>query len=440
MPEISSRRLPGGYLVETTPMPKLTKRIVDAASAAPGSGAFVWDTDVKGFGLRVKPSGVKSYVLKYRVGSRSRRGTIGKHGSPWTAETAREKAKEYLRQVADGHDPFAEKAAGRKAQTVAELAELYLGEGPAEKPNKKASSWAADRSNIIRHINPLLGRKLLPALTQSDVAKFQLDVARGKSADDVKTGKRGRAIVEGGPGTAARSLAVLGAMLQFAVNRKLLTANPAKGVKLLSTGRRERFLSEAEVARLAETLRAMEADNALSGTAAAAVRLLLLTGCRKSEILTLQWNWIDWERSCLRLPNSKTGPKVVPLAAAALAILSQLPRTSRFVLPAAMGLGHYDGLGKDWRRVREKASLPGVRVHDLRHSFASFAVANGQTLFMVGKILGHRQSRTTEVYAHLAADPLRAAADRTANRIAAAMNAHATPAEIIDLPTMRAKA
>jgi integrase len=154
------------------------------------------------------------------------------------------------------------------------------------------------------------------------------------------------------------------------------------------------------------------------------VRLLLLTGCRKSEILTLRWDWVDAERKCLRLPDSKTGAKVVPLAAAALATLDAISRKpeSNFVLPAAKGVGHYIGLQKDWERIRTRAALPGLRLHDLRHSFVSFAVADGHPLFVIGKVLGHKQARTTEGYAHLASDPVLAVAERTAARIAAAMN------------------
>ena len=275
-------------------MSRITKRSVDAA-VAPGSAEpdrFLWDTEVKGFGLRVKPSGVKSYVLKYRIGSRTRRLTIGQHGPLWTTEEARRRALELLRRVREGRDPAAEKAEALQDLTVAALADCYLAEGPVEKPNKKASSWLTDRSNIERHVKPLLARKIVKALTQADIAKFQADVAAGKSKADFRTGRRGRAIVKGGRGTAARSLAVLGAMLQFAVGRKLIPMNPAKGVRLLKGQKKERFLSEAQVANLAEALSAMEAERRLSATAAAAVRLLMLTGCRKSEVLSLRWEWI----------------------------------------------------------------------------------------------------------------------------------------------------
>jgi integrase len=409
-------------------VPKLSKRTVDAIRPDPaGRDVFVWDTGdgaLKGFGVRMKPSGVASYLVQYRTKEgRTRRLAIGKVGV-LTPDEARIIAGDKLREAAKGGDPSAERhRVRREALTITQLADLYLAEGPAAKPNKKASSWATDRSNIERHVKPLLGQKVAASLTHDDVVKFQRDVANGKSKADIKTRKRGRAIVDGGPGTAARSLAVLGAMLEWAArpHRKLIPANPAKGAKLFRGGKRERFLSEAELAKLADALAAMETEHRLSPTATAAIRLLLLSGCRKSEILSLRWDWVDVERGALRLPDSKTGAKVVPLAAAAVKLFAELPRQGDYVLPAAKGSGYYTGLQKDWERVRARAGLEGVRIHDLRHSFASFAVADGNSLYLIGKVLGHKQARTTEIYAHLADNPIRAVADRTAARIAAVM-------------------
>jgi integrase len=428
-------------------VPRLTKRIVDAARAEPNAGeVFLWDAEVKGFGVRVKPTGTKSFTLKYRIGNKTRRFTIGKVGSPYTVEQARQIAADTLRDIRAGRDPMQAKADTRKALSLSELADLYLEEGPAEKPNKKASSWATDKSSIERHIRPLLGGKIAASITKADVERFQANVAAGKTAADIKTRKQGRAIVRGGKAVAARSLAVLSAMLQFGLGRQLLPTNSARGVELLRGERRQRFLSGVEVARLADTLRAMEAEG-LNGSAAAAIRLLLLTGCRRNEILNLRWDDVDFECKCLRLPDSKTGAKIVTLAAAALELLAELPRTAEWVLPGHAikkssrrhKVGRYTGLQKVWARIRKRAGLNGVRLHDLRHSFASFAIADGATLFMVGKILGHKQTRTTEIYAHLADDPVRAVADRAAKRITNAMKRNKpTDAEVVRLASRQA--
>ena len=425
-------------------MPKLTKRVVDAATPATAQ-VLVWDTDVRGFGLRVTPAGTKSYILNYRDATgRDRRYTIGKHGSPWTCETARAKAIETLRGLVIGIDPLAVKSERRTAATVADLVEIYLVEGPAEKPNKKASSWATDASNLRRHVVPLLGDKTLKHVATQDVARFQADVAAGKTAADIKTGKFGRAIVRGGKGTAARATSVLAAMMAFAVRRKLIADSPAKGVELAKGRKMERFLVEREVLALAEALATMEETAKLSGTMANAIRLLMLTGCRRHEIRSLKWEWVDAERGCLRLPDSKTGAKVVPLAAAALAFLATLDRGTPYVLPSSRMDGHVVGVQKAWDGVRRRATeilrartmaegkaaatapdLSTLRLHDLRHSYASFAVMDGAALFLVGKVLGHKQTRTTEIYAHAHDDPLRAVADRTGEKIAGMMRAGA---------------
>lgn len=426
-------------------MPRLTKRIVDAAQPEAGRKAMLWDSDLKGFGLRVTPAGVKSYVVAYRTPlGRSREITIGKHGSPWTCDEARARARDLLHEIAKGSDPLEAKAAARAEMTVAELVDLYLAEGPAEKPNKKPASWATDRSNLTRHAVPLIGRRPMKSIRSSDVARVQADVAAGKTATDVKTGFRGRARVRGGKGIASRVVASLGGAFTFAMKRGLVEINPVHGVPLIKGTPKERFLTEGEVAALADALHVLEETRQLHERFAAAIRLLLLTGCRKGEIVGLQWGWIDDERGVIRLPDSKTGAKVVPLAPAAAEILAGLPREKGvpFVLPAIRGeqKGPLVGLQKAWERVRDHATilsrqraaeagldehqavdLSNVRLHDLRHSFASFAVADGASLYLVGKVLGHRQSRTTEVYAHLRDDPLKAVADRTATRIAAAM-------------------
>jgi integrase len=408
---------------------KLTKRAVDALQSD-GNEVRIWDTDVRGFGVRCRGLGGKYYFLKYRLPNcRQRWATIGRHGSPWTVETARKEARRLLGQIVDGEDPVETKAIERTDLTISQLCGLYLTQ-PVIITNrgteKKASSLAIDRSNIERHIKPLLGRIRLRALTRGDVEKFQQDVAAGKSKADFKTKPRGRAIVSGGKGTAARSLAVLGTVLSFAVTRGLRPDNPARGVRLFAHQRRERFLSFAEITRIGEALSKLQ-EEGVNAAAIAAIRLLMLTGCRRGEIIGLCWKWIDFERRCLRLPDSKTGAKTVPLGDPAIELLRSLPVIAGcpFVFPASRGDRHIVGLPSVWEKLIELTELQGLRLHDLRHSFASVAISSGESLYVVGKILGHRQARTTEIYAHLADDPVRAAADRAARKIQEALGPRA---------------
>ncbi len=413
---------------------KITKRAVDAAS--PGKrDTFLWDTEVMGLGLKVTPAGNRIYILQYRIGGRLRRYTIGKHGSPWTPEEARDEAIRLRGLIAVGTDPAEEKGKARGELNVAALCDLYLSEGCT---TKKPSTVATDTSRIERHIKPLLGRRSVKSITRADVERFMQDVAAGKTATNVKTGFRGRAIVTGGKGAARECVVLLGSIFTFAVNRGLRDDNPAWRIKKYQARTMERFLSAAELAQLGDALSTAhhEGENQF---AVAAIRLLVLTGARKPEILTLKWEHVDMERGCLRLPDSKTGAKVIPLGAAALEALSEIPRIegNPYVLPGLEGR-HFVGLQKTWERLRERAGLEDVRLHDLRHSFASVAVAGGDSLYLVGKVLGHQQARTTERYAHLADDPLKAVADKTAGRIAAAMKNGNGGAEVVELPKRKA--
>ena len=223
---------------------KLTKRTVDAAS--PGKrDTFLWDTETAGFGLKVTPAGNRVYVLQYRIGNRLRRYTIGKHGSPWAPEEARKEATRLRGQIAAGVDPAEQKAAARETLTVVELCDLYVSEGCA---TKKPSTLLRDRSRIERHIKPLLGKRSVKSLTRADVERFMRDVAAGKTATNVKTGFRGRAVVTGGKGAARESVVLLSSIFSFAVIRRLRADNPAWGVKKYKGRTLERFLSPAELA------------------------------------------------------------------------------------------------------------------------------------------------------------------------------------------------
>ena len=267
---------------------------------------------------------------------------------------------------------------------------------------KKPGTVANDRSRIERHIKPLLGRKRGSEVTRGDVERLLRDVAEGKTKKDEK----------------------LGSIFTFAMNRRLRPDNPARGIKKFTPRKVERFLTLPEPARLGVAL-STAAQNGENPLAIAAIRLLILTGCRRGEVLGLKWAHVDFQHACLRLPDSKTGAKVVPLGAPALQFLAHLPRAkdNPYVLPGIGDATHLVGLLKVWQRVQAAAKLDGVRIHDLRHSFASVAVAGGDSLFLVGRVPGHKQSRTTQIYAHVHDDPLRAVADRTANVIATAMAA-----------------
>ncbi len=319
--------------------------------------------------------------------------------------------------------------ATRESLTVSQLIDLYLETGPVDKPEKRQSTWETDRSNLKRHVDPLLGRKLATSLTSNDIADFQRAVAVGKTAKIEKgTRKRGKIIVTGGAGTAKRTLTTLAAMLQWAVRRGYLPVNPAKGVATFKTQKRERYLSSEEVRRLYEAIDVCVDNGDAHESHAAIFRILLLTGCRKSEIAHLTWNEIDVERKTLVLPElrSKTGARRIPVSDAVMSELLNQPRTSEFVFPAIKTDRNVKedrptvGVRRSWLRVCEIAKIEGVRIHDLRHSFASFAVEQGESLYILGKALGHRKASTTERYAHLRDDPARDLVERISRHVSAA--------------------
>ena len=415
-------------------MPKLTKRFVDALKPVT-SDTLYRDTDLKGFALRVKPSGIRTWVVQYRnKAGRTRKLALDKVGV-LTPEEARQRARDALAAASKGGDPSADRHAERADLTVAELVERYLKDGPADKPAKKASTWTIDASNLRRHVVPILGRKSVSSVTSADVQRFQRDVTEGKTKADAKGAKkRGRVRVRGGSGTARRATVVLASMLAWAVGRGMRAENPAKGVSLNKPNRRERFLSASELAKLGEAMAKLEGQGTNAGSLAI-VRLLILTGARKTEIASLRWEHVDFERKALRLPDSKTGAKVVPLGAPALDVLSHLPRHegSPWVFPATRGKGYHLGASMVWRKLVKAAGLKGVRLHDLRHGFASFAVADGDSLYLVGKVLGHTQAATTQRYAHLQLDPVRAVADRTSRKLAGALKGGGKGGKVISL-------
>jgi integrase len=382
---------------------KLKKRTVEAIE--PGQkDVILWDTEIPGFGCKVTPRGKRSYFLYYRTKDhRERRPSIGVHGAI-TSEQARRIADQWRSQVNEGGDPSAAKLEQRKAETLAEFAERYMTDYAPGK--KKPSSIATDRINLHRHILPALGKLTVVAITRADVVRLLHSM---KST----------------PGAANRTMALLSHMMNVAEKWGLRTdnTNPCRHVDKYPERKRRRFLSEAELAQLAQALSNVERTGMATWSAIAAIRLLVFTGARLSEILTLQWDHVDIDGQCLRLPDSKTGAKEIYLPPAALEVLSNLERQegNPYVIVGKKPGSHLINLQKPWRRIRKMAALEDVRIHDIRHSFASMAVAGGLSLPMIGALLGHTQPATTQRYAHLAADPLKQAADLTGNRIAAAM-------------------
>ncbi len=404
-------------------MPKLTKTVVDRAE--PGQADyFLWDADLKGFGIKVAKGGRKSYVCKYRVGTGrsapTRRMTIGAHGSPWTVDQARIEVRKLLGRAANGEDPAKEKQDAKNQITVAELCDLYLEQGVA---TKKPSTIATDKGRIERHIKPLLGRKRVPDVTRADIKRFLQDVANDKTAKDVKSGLRGRAIVRGGKGAATRTVGLLGGIFAYAFDCGLIEINPVHGVKRFPDKKGQRYLSQQELVALGTALTDGE-KNGENPFAIAVIKLLIFTGARKNEIQGLHWDEVDFQSGYLRLADSKTGQKAIPLNAGALEILSNLVKqeASEYVFPSFGGSTHYVGTPRVWTKIRAAAGLDDVRLHDLRHSFASIAVSGGASLPIIGALLGHSDSSTTQRYAHLQDDPLKAASDAVGSKIAAALS------------------
>lgn len=441
------------------PTIKLTKRAVDGI--APGSTVGFWyDTDLKGFGLKVMPSGIMTWIVEYRPGAggrgvSKRRMTLGKAGT-LTPDEARALAKDILAKVHAGQDPAALKVEAKAAKTVAELCDLYLEE--AEQGTiisrrgapKKASTLISDRGRILRHIKPLLGKKLVRDVSRADMERFLRDVANGKTATDVKTKLHGRAIVTGGKGTATRTVRLLGGIFSYAIRLGMRSDNPTHGVAKYADNQGARFLSIAELERLGAALREAETTgiawqaklgnagakhlpkstddrrSTIGPHAAAAIRLLILTGCRLREILDLKWQHVDQERGLLHLPDSKAGAKTIVLAAPALEVLATVPRIEGcdFVIAGDDVKKARSDLKRPWAMVLRGAGLQGVRIHDLRHTYASHGAAAGMGLTIVGRLLGHADVKTTNRYTHFDADPMRRAADAIGSTLAAALGSN----------------
>jgi integrase len=388
---------------------KLTDKMASQASAPERGNRIIYDSAVKGFGLRLTPDAARPgkgrhFILTYRIEGRQRRMTIGKFLDSWTVGAAREQAKKLKRQIDRGIDPLAERQKAASEPTVRDLAEDFLQEHVAGLRDDTRSAYTR---YIQRDIVPTLGTTKVKDLLRADVRRLHRKVSARSST------------------AANRCLAVLSALMSYAIEGGHRGDNPCKRVKRNQETARRRYLSQTEVARVAEVLSRWPDQNG-----ADALRLLLFTGARKGEVQRARWEQFDLAAMMWRKPASATKQKRVheiPLAAPAAELLARMraaaPADAVFLFPSPDRQGQPRGdLSHVWPRVAKAAGVENARLHDLRHSHASALVSSGVSLPMVGALLGHSSWQTTLRYAHLHSDPLRQAAERGATFLTAATN------------------
>jgi site-specific recombinase XerD len=416
-------------------MAKLTKRLVDAIEPDSTRDVFAWDSEMRGFGVRVKPSGGRTYVIQYRNREgRTRRLVLGHHGVLAPHE-ARDLARQKLASVARGEDPSVERHAARAGMTVGEVCDWYLEHaragkilGRKRKPIK-ASTLDLDASRIETHIKPLIGSRSVRSLTLADVEGMQADISAGRTAK--KKSKKGRGgHATGGPGVAARAISTLRSLLGHAARWKLIRTNPALGARQIASNKQVRRLSVDEIRALGKTMRASAAQGEYP-TGLAAIHLMLLTGFRKLEVLSLEHTCVKVNEHCVRFPDTKSGPQVRIIGDAAIGLIKDQPARddSRYLFPADLGDGHFVGVVRVLNRVCLRAQLSGVTPHVLRHTFASIAAELGFSELTIAGLLGHASQSITQRYVRLDA-ALVLAADRVSRHIAQLLNeAHGTSHE-----------
>lgn len=392
---------------------RMTKRRIDTLKP----GETVWDTDPRGFCCRCQTRR-KIFQLRFRSRGRQRWLTIGEVGAPWTVETARREAQRLLGEIRSGVDVEVLRYGGNATDpTIADLCDRFIEEHARH--HKRASSMLTDEKNIANHVKPLIGHLAVKDVTRSDIESFKQAIRDGKTATKRKPNEKRERFapaVLGGPGVANRCLALLSKMYNLAEiwGWRAENSNPVRLVAKYPENPRQRFLSDEELQRLGQVLEACDADGSESPYVTAAIRLLLLTGARLSEILTLKWDYIDQPRGLIQLPSSKTGQKIIFLNDTAIAVLNSIERqpSNPYVISGAITGRHLVNIQKPWRRIRKLVDLEDVRIHDLRHSFAAIAAGNGASLPLIGQLLGHTQPQTTKRYAHLAAKPVRDVNDK----------------------------
>ena len=360
-----------------------------------------WDRELTGFGVRVYPTGSKVYVAQARGPEGPKRVAVGRHGVI-NADEAKKRAALIISRIKAGETPVPEPMKPVGGPTVAELCARYLAEYVSVRC--KPGTAALYRSVINHHVLPALGRLPLAALSRAQVAEFHESLYET-------------------PAVANMALRILSSMYRLAAGWGMVpegTSNPCKALVKYPERRRERFLTDSEFTRLGEALDEAEARGDVSASAVAAIRLLALTGCRRSEVLGLRREDVALEAGELRLPDSKTGARAVALPPQAVELLAGLlgAHGGPWVIPGRKPGTRLVNVDEAWRAIRERAGLEDVRLHDLRHSYASRALALGEALPVIGKLLGHAKMETTARYAHLARDSAQEAAERVAASIA----------------------
>lgn len=403
------------------PTSKLTKRAVDALAPPETKQTVLWDTNVRGFGVRVLPSGLKTFIVQYRNGEGiKRRLNIGRYGV-LTVDQARDLAKLKLAAVIGGEDPADEVRQARKGMTVAEMCDWYLTEaragnilGRKNLPIKK-SSLDMDESRIRTHIKPLLGKRIVKHLMISDVEEMQTDVKNGKTAKPRSGGRGGMAT--GGAGVAARCVGTLQAIIGHAKHKGLLDVHPTQGAKKLAGKKKTRRLSVAEIEMMGKAMAYAE-RNGENPVALGVLRTLLLTGYRREEGQAMRRAWVNAKSGYVAFVDTKGGAQIRAIGPAAIKIVESQPDIvgNPHVFPSEVGSGPFTAVSACLQRVCKLAKIEGVTPHTLRHTFGSVAGDLGFSELTIRAMLGHASQNVTQDYIHID-EALKLAVRRTSDEI-----------------------
>ncbi len=405
---------------------KLTQRAIDSAPLPKDGQTFLWDTELMGFGVRISSTGAKSFVLRYRNSEgRERRMATSRYGV-LTIDQARNQAKIKLGEVAAGRDPAQEKSHAKNGITVAELCDWFLEEAEAgrilgrKRRPIKASTLSMDRSRIKTHIKPLLGTRQVRALKLPDIEKMQADIAAKRTAQPRKDGRGGT--ITGGPGVAGRAASTLHNIFAHALRLGVIETNPALGVRIIASKKKERRLSNDEIALLGKTMR--EAIDDEHPVALAAVRFLALTGYRLSEGQGIKRDWMNVKGCFVAFPDTKSDAQVRPLSTVAGKLAQSQPtiKNNPHVFPSNAGDGPYTAAEDCLARLCKRAGLANVTPHTLRHTFGSVAGDLGFSELTIAALLGHSARSVTQGYVHID-EPLRLAVEKVSTEIAQLLEA-----------------